>query len=296
MLRRGLVAPGRLWLLLRHLDEDGRGWVAVEEARARLTRKGARLRFCGWRQLRNLLRAGEGVFWTRDTERIWLRSTLRVSDTLRVERLTGRPVTLPLAALVGTIGVVRAHLYASFHSGRVSEETQARGEKPIARRTLERVTGVSRRAQPAYEALAGVGVQANYAVGERASAENREETAWEKGGALFELRDHRGVQGRAGQVYLAWQLPNSYHGPHAQRGRGRQKHLNRRLADLRNQRDAGNDQSAPRRFRRRYYRDGASAARAVSRRVGAGVYWPGRAGRRAGRAGKRLWHVVAAGG
>ena len=96
MLRRGLAAPGRLWLLLRHLDGDGRGWVTVAEARARLTGKGAPLRICGWRQLRNLLRQGQGIFWERDGERIWYRSTLRVADALGVERLTGRPVDLPL--------------------------------------------------------------------------------------------------------------------------------------------------------------------------------------------------------
>ena len=132
----------------------------------------------------------------------------------------------------------------------------------------------------------------NYAIGERATLENREEAAWEKGGALFTLKDDRGLQGRRGQVYLAWQMPNSYQGPHAQRGRSRQKHLNRRLADLRKQRDAGNDQAAPRCFRRLYYRDGAGAARAASRRAGEGVYWPGRRGRRGGGAGSRRWYAV----
>ncbi len=38
MLSEGLAAPGRVYLLLRHLDQGGRGWLSVDEVRYQLTR------------------------------------------------------------------------------------------------------------------------------------------------------------------------------------------------------------------------------------------------------------------
>jgi hypothetical protein len=45
-----------------------------------------------------------------------------VAFGLGVERLSGRPVALPLEALLNGIGRFRAELYAAFHSGRVKSE------------------------------------------------------------------------------------------------------------------------------------------------------------------------------
>ncbi len=39
MFQRELTAPGRIWLLLRHLDSAERGWLDLEEVRAHLTNK-----------------------------------------------------------------------------------------------------------------------------------------------------------------------------------------------------------------------------------------------------------------
>lgn len=294
MLRQEMTAPGRLWLLLRHLDTDGRGWLRIDLAKERLTTRDAPLRICGWRQLRNLLRAGEGVFWQRDADRIWLRSTAKVALALGVPRLTGRAVELPLPVLTAGIGMVRAHFYASFHSGRASERHL--GSKPIARETLVRVTGVSRRGQRGYEKIAGIHTQTNYALGPRRDAETEEDLAWQKGQALFTLQDYRGYQGRQWQRYLAWQLPNSYHASHARRGRGRQKRLNRQLALARHQdalctqRDAGNvtvAAEAAATCRQRYYPGGAQAARAYNRHPHETVYWQG-----GPRQKFRLWYAL----
>ena len=60
MLREEAAAAGRLWLLLRYLDGDGRGWLRIDSIRQRLSEKESPLHLCSWRQLRNLLRAGEG--------------------------------------------------------------------------------------------------------------------------------------------------------------------------------------------------------------------------------------------
>jgi hypothetical protein len=148
MLRQGETATGRIWLLLHYLDQEGRGWLRIDITRHQLTTKTSKLRICGWRQLRKLLNKGEGVFWTRDSDRLWLRSAAKVAAALGVGRLTGKPAATPVAGLLQGIGGVRAHLYASFHSGRAKTSTPGPGGMPVARATLEWLTGACRRSQP----------------------------------------------------------------------------------------------------------------------------------------------------
>jgi hypothetical protein len=285
MLRRELEAAGRVWLLLRHIDRAGRGWVDVEEARRRLTKKDAGLRVCGWRQLRNLLRQGEGVFWERDKERVWLRSTTKAAASLGVVRLSGRPVALPVTALCQGIGEVRAHFYASFHSGRADVDGEA---MPIARATLEAITSVPPRTQRKYEERVGAAVRENYAIGEAKTEEALQERLWQHGRAVFALIDRKGVHGEKNREYVAWQMANSYTGPHEQRPRGRQRHLNRKLADLRDNGDAGNgrdegqgDGRAGRvdAYERRYCSGAVTAAGALCRGEHEEMYWRRRVGR-----------------
>jgi hypothetical protein len=143
--------------------------------------------------------------------------------------------------------------------------------------------------QRAYEARAGVQVQTNYAVGEVATKEATENRAWRHGRALFELKDHRGRQGRAGQSYLAWQLPNSYIGAHARQPKGQQKLINRKLRDLVIKGTPGNGERtvnpravdaavaatapAASKLAKRYYPNGKLAARAAGRDVERQRYW-----------------------
>ena len=107
---------------------------------------------------------------------------------------------------------------------------QPRG--PIARATLTALTTAAPNSQRAYERRAGVSRRSAVAIGPLAAAVDEKEVAWRRGRALFHLRDSQGRHGRPGAVYLAWQLPNEYTGPHAALPRGRQKRLNRALADL----------------------------------------------------------------
>jgi hypothetical protein len=232
MLRQELTAPGRLWLMLRYLDREGSGVFRIDILPQHLTSPSSPLRLCGNRQLRNLLRDGEGVYWTRDKEHIWLHSAAKVAYTLGVEQLTGRPVALPVAALLDGIGTFRAHLYTAFHSGRTKDTPYGEQAMPIARETMAELSGVGRSSQRAYEEQVGVEVQANFAVGDISTKENQENRAWVQGQALFELKDYRGQQGKKGKTYLAWQLPNTYIGQHRHRPRGRQKRINRELKDL----------------------------------------------------------------
>jgi hypothetical protein len=240
MLRRKKAAAGRVWLLLRAADATGSGRLPLGEAARLLTASGSPLRICGRRQLMNLLAAGEGLFWQRERRRdgaefVRLHAAARVAAGLGVSRLGGSPVAVPLGELTGTIGQARAHLYAAFHSGRTRHELltgrrTVRG--PIARETLCKLSGASRNSQRHYERRAGVERHSAIALGPRLAAADVHEVAWQRGRALFRLHDRRGRYGRPGAVYLAWQLPNEYTGPHATLPRGRQKRLNRTIADL----------------------------------------------------------------
>ena len=275
MLREEMAAPGRLWLMLRYLDTEGRGSLRIDNLREKLTHKTSNLRLCGWRQLRNLLRQGEGVYWTRDKTYVWLHSAARVAVALGVEQVTGRPVALPSAALLDGMGTFRAHLYAAFHSGRTKETPQGDRVMPIARETLEQLSGVGRSSQRVYEAQVGLHVQANFVVGGSSTKEAMEKRAWAKGQALFELKDYRGQQGKKGKIYLAWQLPNSYSRQHRHRPRGRQKRINRKLKDLVMKGMPGNmgKTSESHQPEKIYFPNGKLAAKAYGRDPDRELYW-----------------------
>jgi hypothetical protein len=187
MLREEETAPGRLWLMLRYLDQVGRGWLRIVNLANTIASKKSPQRLCGKRQLRNLIRDGEGVYWTQEKGRLWLHSAARVAHSLGVKRLTGRPVALPVAAVLAGIGAFKAHLYAAFHSGRVKETPQGERSMPIARETMATLSGVGRTSQRTYELAAGVDVRENFAIGELSETGSRQELAWRKGRALFEL-------------------------------------------------------------------------------------------------------------
>jgi len=145
---------------------------------------------------------------------------------------------------------------------------------PIARVTLAGLSGVGASSQRAYEIQTKLKVQANFAVGEVATEENRENRAWTQGQAVFDLTDYRGQQGRKGETYLAWQLPNSYLGHHQHRPKGRQKRINRELKDLVMQGMPGNvEERAETHPEKRYYPNGKEAARGCGRGQGSAVYW-----------------------
>lgn len=279
ILRHDQAAPARVWLLLRHHDTAGRGWLALDDARRLLTDAGSPLRCCGRRRLRQLLAAGEGLFWRRDDrDRLWLIAAHKVAHALDSGPMQGAPVELPVAALLGGIRSVRAAFYAAFHSGRK--------ESPISRDTLAALSGAAGRTQLEYDRAAGVGRRRNVAVGERYSAERHQSRAWERGRAAFRFIDTAGRQGRAGGEYVAWHLPNSYEGPYARRATIGRKRLNRKLADLVIKGTPGNDGHAAERV---FWPDGAAAARSYNRGPDRDAYW-----QRETPAGRpRVWNVMA---
>lgn len=278
LLQQNRTAESRVWLLLRHLDEAGQGWLTMQVIRQLLAEASSPWKVCGWRQLRILLAQGDGLFWQRQGERLWLRSMVKVAAALGLTHLSGHPVTLPARLLTRPIGEVKAHFYASFHSGRNHEH------QPIARATLAQLSGLSPQTQRHYEKRAGVRPQSNYALGEIVTPEYQEDRSWQQGNGTFIFNDVNGLQGAAGTRYLAWQLPNEYSGPHLRQPKGRQKRLNRRLADLRQQGTAGND--------RRHKRFFANGCAAVTGQQGSEVYWRGRERVNGG----QIWYLLAKSG
>ncbi|MCP5099409.1 MAG: hypothetical protein GY943_27970 [Chloroflexi bacterium] len=294
LLQHDLAAVGRIWFLLRAMDINGCGWVAKAEAITQLTDKSSDLRVCGQRQLRNLLAKGEDVFWMRVNGRIWLRSLVKVASAIGVERLRAKPVLLPVGILTQRIGTVRAHLYATFHSSRGGNTRNQKEANPIARATIEKITHVQPRIQRLYEKTAHVKRHRHFGIGAAFSKSAAEESRWQHGRAVFELTDRCGRQGTPGQKYLAWQLPNSYSGPHKVLHGARCKRDNLKLTDLLRQGTTGNGQlempnnALWEESGRRYCENGRIATKKLSKHPSGEIYWPNQAG--SGQV--QIWHQL----
>ena len=287
MLGKKMVAAGRVWLLLQCIDESGRGWLPQDLVRERLTANSSDLRICGRRQLRKLLAAGEGVFWIRSNDRIWMRSVAKVAVSLGTKRLHLKPVTLPVSLLLEKIGTVRAHFFASFHSSRYGQHNgKAKTNEgqnrvpPLSRASLQEITSVKPRTQRHYEVRAGIRRQANYALVRESGLADNQEQAWHMGQAWFRYIDHAGKYGKRGQVYSVWRLPNSYRGPHKLEPLGRQKKINHEIADLFMKGMTGNGNvmedkecSKSKTYHRRFYSSGATAVANYNRQSKCDIYW-----------------------
>jgi hypothetical protein len=207
---------------------------------------------------------------------------------------------LPATILTQGIGAVRAHFYASFHSGRKrnSDQRQRSGQPgvgtPISRATLQEISHVSRRTQRNYEKRSGVRRRQNFAIGQRHSVATEQQRAWQHGRAVFRFTDYAGKTGPKGSTYTAWQLPNNYCGPHPQQSKGRQKRINRELTDLFMKGMTGNGKDPVNGHHpgsQRFYDNGLLAASSYSRVPEKDAYWPTLPDNR----GKsQFWHILPA--
>ncbi|MEZ4644843.1 MAG: hypothetical protein R3E31_19280 [Chloroflexota bacterium] len=104
--------------------------------------------------------AGTGLFWQQDTAgRVWLRGQTRVAADLGVTRLHGRNRAVAIDNPLQSIGLVRAHFYASFHSSRGN----SRAHQP---RHVARFKRCFTAAQQEYDRRARVCIQGCMAVGD----------------------------------------------------------------------------------------------------------------------------------
>ncbi|MCP5096940.1 MAG: hypothetical protein GY943_15430 [Chloroflexi bacterium] len=266
------VPQYRIWLACRHLDQTGSGQLSIATIKQAFTPETAVFRLCGWRRLRQILHKGNGHFWTwnHQQNRLWLFGTVRIAKNLGTQRLEGQPVWLPTKAFTNGIGHFKAHLYAAWHSSRNQQSNKV--GTPISRQTQQQLTQVPQRTQRHYEKQAGVKTKTNLAVGSAYTPTNIEKHTWKKGGAIFQFVDKNGRLGKKNGRYVAWQMPNSYIGPHAVAARGNQRRVNRQLIDLVQKGAQGNNE--PLKTQRRYFQNGRFAAKAISQHQIKEGYWP----------------------
>ncbi len=237
ILRREHSAAGRIYFLLRALDPHGRGWLSVKYVRKKMCAKRSGFRIAkrgvsednAWRNLRGLLKRGDGLFWSHDPKqgRLWLHGMQRIALALNCSRLTDEPVLLPVKGFLQGIQKVRAYLLASFHTGREKLNKHGRHvDQPISQARLQALSAVSDRSQRRYHKVARVKVRKNFTLGTVCEADELKERLYDKWGNAFAFKDVKGRHGRAGNRYLASRLPNSYQTSLAQCARGRQQKIN----------------------------------------------------------------------
>lgn len=260
------VPAGRLWLLLRGLDPAGQGLWEVEEVKRRFCDKSSP-RYLGFteRRLRQILTDGEGIFWDSHTDgRLWLRGAARVAAALGVDHLHGRPVVIPLSALLGSIKEVKAHFFASYESGR-------KRDTPLSQAALREATGAAERTQRDYNKLLARQVTTNYTV---TSREYDQENVWtlaqEQDRPVLKFTDWQGKRhGKRRAAYCAYRLPDTRSKVHEQAPKGRQRQINRTL-NLVNKRERGKSGS----FNRVYHPSVEEAAKAYGRNPDHTHHWP----------------------
>lgn len=199
-MRDGRATVARVWLMARHLDKKGSGWVLTSDLRSFCVEN----KIMGQRRLRQILTEGDGRFWDRtNNTSLTLYKPSRVANVGDYGRFTGRSVKMPVAAVMDGIHEFRASTLAAFHAGRPAASV----DNPISRETLEKVTGAAPATQRTYDKTAGIAASINYAL---LATKDMEAAAWQAGRAAFNFTDFQGRHGRPNGSYIARQLPNSY--------------------------------------------------------------------------------------
>ena len=281
-----LDGPYRLYKILQALDGSGRGWLANSRVELLLTRKESAFFIYGRRQLKIMLRRGEGLFWNRVKHggqvRIRLVARAKVTAALGAGRLRGREVELPLTYLLGSgrgrQAQVNAALYAGVHAGRLRPDRGRAGHltpRPISRAALRDLSGCSRYRQRSYERRMKIRVRANIHILSAYTKYGLQRARQYLGLPAYKHVDHLGKVNRhqAGAAYLAVRLPNSYHLPQGittVQSR-RQRTINRLLDGLC---PMGSGGSGEEKVARRYFRDVAAAMRAGRGNNEGPAYWP----------------------
>ena len=294
-----LDGPYRLYKILQALDQQGRGWLASRWVERLLTGKKSSFFIYGRRQLKIILRRGEGLFW----QRVWSNNELRIRLVARAKVvqalacgwLRGKEVTFPLAYLLGSgrgrQADVNAALYAAVHAGRLKSDRRASGHakpRPISRARLQKLAGCSRFRQRSYERRVKIDVQPNIHILAAHTEYDLQRARQHLGLPAYTHTDFLGKINRhkRGASYLAVRLPNSYQVPEAITvvHSRRQRTINRSLDGLCLMGSGGSDREE---IVRLYHRDAATAVRAFHRDQQRPAYWPATSNGRA-----RLWQTI----
>lgn len=213
--RLGAFAPARLHAVLVALIADGHGWIDADAAADALTSKGGPWYIYGRRRLSEVLRAGDGIFWTRtrgrdNRLRIWIHSRARIIAHYGL-KLTAHEVIIPVAELLAgdeshgrsREAAVKATIYAAAHAGR------RRAHLPIARLKIADGMGLSKWRQRRYEQRRRIAVRGHIEI-DGGYSDHRLAVLQQQRVAAWRHVDRRGMFGPRGGIYLAVRLPNSY--------------------------------------------------------------------------------------
>ena len=295
-----LEAPYRLYKILGALNGDGRGWLANQDVESLLTKKESPFYIYGRRQLKTILRRGEGLFWNRVKShgqvRIRLVSRARLISKLSPgSRLRGREVEIPLSCLLGSgrgrQADANAALYATVHAGRLRPAKSRSGKtkpRPISRARLGELSGCSSYRQRSYEQRMKITVQSNIHILGLCNEYELERARRHFGLPAYKHTDYQGKinRHRQGAAYIAVRLPNSYHLPDAFRvvNSHRLRTINRFLDGLCHLGSGGSDREE---IVRLYHSDVATAVRAAQDDRSTPAYWP-----MMGSGGAQLWQKM----
>lgn len=215
ILKAKLTAVYRVWLVARHVDRDGRGWLETKELETAVT--GGQFDLFNYRRFRQIVGDGCGTFWQEANGRLWLAGVAQVAIALGCSRVD-KPVELPLTAVTGSLKGFNASLYAAWDT--------RRKPAPVSRSTREDVTGVPERTQRHYCQVAGIRRVRNYSL---ASPTDEQGYAYQHGTAVFSFRDHKGKNGRKGRSYTARELPTTQQPSQERANVGRYQKINQKI-------------------------------------------------------------------
>jgi len=275
-----LDGPYRLYKILQVLDGEGRGWLSNSFVETALTSKESRHYIYGRRQLKNILRRGEGLFWQRAKSkgelRIRLVSRAKVTIRLLGSRLRGQEVSFPPQHLLGSgrgrQAAVNAALYTAVHAGQIEHKGKA---GPISRARLRDVSGCSSYRQRRYEKRMGITVASHIQILGAHSEYKMQRARRHQGLPAYKHTDYRGKinRHRRGADYIARRLPNSYSTPdtfavvHSRR----QRTINRQLDGLCHMGSEGSDRDH---YVRLFHENAVTAVRSFNRDPHTPAYCP----------------------
>lgn len=214
---------GRLWYAMRYIDQNvmekkGTGRFYLSDLKPIICNKKSQYYICSYRQLKNVLSAGDNVLWQYNKKHglVFYFGYKKACQNMKIDRLIGAPVLIDDRHLFNGLQMFRAVCYAAYIS-------TLREDSPVSRRYLCDVTGLSKNTILAYERLVTVLKRQNIAVtDEPYDIENYKEYIFKYGRACFKLN---------GKV--AWRLPNSYKSSLEKTSLGSMKGLNFSLNDIR---------------------------------------------------------------